>query len=385
MFSLFKEQQLELLRSKGSLFFVVLFPTVLVFLLGTMLAPTDNPDEAIEPLRIAWFVDGTDAQITATAEAIVAQFDAVEQIELVAGSSRPTATDELASGALSAVVVFTQPFGIELHEGRDSIQNRAARAVFEGVARLYGTLAVLPSAAPEPETGMSPPQDAAAASASTSATSTDGLLPRVEEATFGVSRSMIDYYAITMIVMMFFMGSASTGASVLYYGRKDGTLRRTLASPLSRLSVYLQYALSSVPYNLLQVTVVMVASTLFLGAHYASTWEGNVLLFVMLFCVGLAASTLSLLLGLFVRVNPMAIIMLIMWPMMFVSGTFAKPLFIPGFSEFLPPAIVQQAAFDLTLFGNPERCVAVLLVSLLLTAVATVVGAALFNKKEVAA
>jgi hypothetical protein len=90
-----------------------------------------------------------------------------------------------------------------------------------------------------------------------------------------------------------------------------------------------------------------------------------------------------LLIGIFVRFNPTLLLMPIMWPMLFLCGTFSKDITIAGVSEYLPPTIIQQAAFDLTLFGQTSRAISVLLVSLVLIVISTVIGSVLFNKKEV--
>jgi ABC-2 type transport system permease protein len=105
----------------------------------------------------------------------------------------------------------------------------------------------------------------------------------------------------------------------------------------------------------------------------------------MLFCTGLAVSAVALVIGLAVRFSPIPLIMMIAWPMLFLSGTFSKEISIPGFSDYLPPAIIQQAAFDLTLFGQDGRCLTVLTISIAIILVATALGAALFNRKELAA
>jgi len=207
---------------------------------------------------------------------------------------------------------------------------------------------------------------------------------RIQEKNYGINRTMIDYYAITMIVMMFFMGSFFSGAMTFYQNRKDGTLRRVLVSPQSRSSIYLQYAMSMIPLNLLQISIIMAASSLLFGAQYAATWQLNLLLFAMLFMVSIACSCISMILGMFIKFSPIILLMPIIWPMLFLCGTFSKEIFIPGVSNYLPPTIIQQAAFDITLFGDTSRGMAVLLVSAVLVIVSTAIGAALFNKKDVA-
>jgi ABC-type multidrug transport system permease subunit len=232
------------------------------------------------------------------------------------------------------------------------------------------------SAAPAPATN--------AASMTTPAADLTALQPRVEEKTYGISRTMIDYYAITMIVMMFFMGNAISSASAFYNQRKDGTLRRILASPQRKVSIYLQMVLQSVPQNLAQVLVAMLISVTVFGAHYAVSWQLNVLLFVMLFIAGFAASSLFLVLGIFIRVNPMLVFVPVMWVFLFVSGTFSKQIFIPGFTTVMPPYLIQTAAFDLTLFGNIGPSIIVVFVSIALIVASTLLGCALIRRKDVA-
>ncbi|MDR2108659.1 MAG: ABC transporter permease [Coriobacteriales bacterium] len=409
MFSIFIEQQMELWRNKGSLFFIVLFPTLLVFILGTMLSNLDNPDETVVHFQLGYVIDTNDPAVTTTAEAIINQFVDVEQISFTRGNDLGAARQQLAAEELGAVVVFRSPFAVEILEGRSIAQNRAVRAIFEGVTRLYGTLTVVQAAASAPPAaagaGTAAPGAAAAASLSTAeppaATGAAGTAApaatnplealagaaaasRVEEQTYGVSRTMIDYYAITMIVMMFLMGSATSAASQIYQSRKDGTLRRLLASPISRVSIYLQTLAANIPVNILQVGIVMLASTLFLGAHYAATWQLNVLLFTTLFAAGFATSAIFLALGIFIRFSPWPLFMPVMWVLLFLSGSFSKEIYVPGLTELMPPRIIQNAAFELTLFGHTQPALNVLLVSLGLITLSAVVGSALFRRKEVA-
>lgn len=396
MFGIFIGGQLDLLRDKATLFIVVLFPTILVFILGTLLGNLDNPDRTVEPFRLAYVMDSDDPATGAVAQAIIDRFDEVEQVEFIELDEVASAERQLAQGELGAVVVFTEPFGIEIHEGGDSAQNRVVRAIFEGVARLHASTTVAGAALREAAQtgaaqGTTPPTAAPPAAAAPPAgaqapttTDTSAAPPRVEEATYGVTRTMMDYYAVTMIVMMFFMGSASAGAATFYQMRRDGTLRRVLASPLNRTSVYLQLLLSQFPMNIVQVGIVMVVSSGLFGAHYALTWQLNVLLFVALAVAGFAFSSLFLLLGMFLRVNPLVAIIPLMWVVLFLSGTFSKEIFVEGLTPLMPPWLIQNAAFDLTLFGRTGQMTVVLVVSLALIAASTLVGNLIFRRKEVA-
>ena len=400
MFSIFIGAQIDFFRDKASLFFVAIFPTLMVFILGTMLASMDNPDSVIEPMTIAYYVDSDSPEVKLTAEAIIREFDDIEQVNFVASADPTQAKAQVEAGELTALVIFREPLALEIHEGLDPIKNKAVYSIFTSISRIYGCLASVMSFGMQDSFSALPDGTAIDlsqmeqafqqnASSGLSGSSTPDISTafdgsRIQEKNYGINRSMIDYYAITMIVMMFFMGSFFSGAMTFYQNRKDGTLRRVLVSPQSRGSIYLQYAVSMIPLNLLQISIIMAASSLLFGAQYAATWQLNLLLFGMLFVVSIACSCVSMILGMFIKFSPMILLMPIIWPMLFLCGTFSKEIFIPGFSNYLPPSIIQQAAFDITLFGSTSRGVAVLLVSAALVVVSTIIGAAIFNKKDVA-
>jgi len=406
MLSIFIGAQIDLFRDKASMFFVVIFPPLLVFILGTMLASLDNPDSVIEPMTIAYYVDSDSPEVKLTAEAIIKEFDDIEQVDFVASANPAQAKAQVEAGELAALVIFKEPLALEIHEGLDPIKNKAVYSIFTSISRIYGCLVSVMSfglldsfseLSGGAEIDLSQMEQAflqnASAGSPSSSISSGSSTPdistafdgsRIQEKNYGINRTMIDYYAITMIVMMFFMGSFFSGAMTLYQSRKDGTLKRVLVSPQSRGSIYLQHAVSMVPLNLLQISIIMAASSLLFGAQYAATWQLNLLLFAMLFVVSIACSCISMILGMFIKFSPIILLMPIIWPMLFLCGTFSKEIFIPGVSNYLPPSIIQQAAFDITLFGDTSRGMAVLLVSAALVVLSTVIGAALFNKKDVA-
>jgi ABC-2 type transport system permease protein len=127
----------------------------------------------------------------------------------------------------------------------------------------------------------------------------------------------------------------------------------------------------------------MIAAPVFLSAHYAASWQDNILLFAMLFVSGFAASAVALLLGILIRFNPWVLLMPVMWVLLFCSGTFSKQVVIEGVTTLMPPFLIQNAAFELTLFANGAPAVIVLLVSLAVIAASAVVGGLLYNGRKV--
>jgi ABC-2 type transport system permease protein len=333
MWQMIKREVTALLRDPGSLFFCAVFPFLLTGLLGNLLQSMDVPDLKIDQITL---------QCVGIQQSALPDIDGVTFVQAADFEAGKAAVK---AGEADAAVQFSAA-GIELYNGRDAIKSRAIATIFRSVS----------------------------IGAQTSETN------YVKTKDLGYNRNMIDYYAVSMIVMILFMGSAISGAGSFYESRKDGTLRRQVICPKSRTGLYIGSILSFAPQNLIQVVCTMVPVVLLFGAHYANTFAGNALLFIMFFTAGFAISALFSLVGLLVPVNPTMVIMPVSWAMLFCSGTFSQSVLL---SEWMPPYLIQTAAFDLTVFGRPGKALAVMGVSLIVLLVSTAVGAVLFNRKAV--
>ncbi|MDR0851041.1 MAG: ABC transporter permease [Clostridiales Family XIII bacterium] len=357
-----------IVRDKANLFFIVLFPSLLVFMLGNLLAFLDNPDEAINPMEIRYTIQTENVDEVAAIDAFLEAFSEIDQITFVEAEDFDAVKEAVRSENASAGILFTEPIGIEIFEGSDSIQNRAVKLIFKGYARQAGALTAIAQTAPErlPET-----VDAIFSGAG-------GLLADHD---LGYSRTMLDYYAVTMIVMIIFMGSTTGGAEDLFSERKNHTLARIIASPKNRTNIYIQKVIAQLPQNLMQTAIVMIVSIAVFHVHYADTFRGNLLLMLMLILAGMAVSALFMILGMILKFNPTAIIMPLAWVILFISGTFSKEVSISGFTEYSPAFLIQSAAFDLTVFGRDEKCLIVIVICVAVLILSTVAGALLFRRK----
>ena len=373
-----------MVRDKSSLFFNLVFPVLMVFILGNMLQSLDNADSPIGTIKISYFKEEVKAggsegysieehmgQV-AEATAVRSFMDGLaenEGIETAIAASPEAARAMAASGEADAAMIFSSPLSIEVTEGENIYKNRAVVLMAQSFARIYATfnaaalhdidafLEVMADGVPE----------------------FSGL---TEDKDLGVNRSMIDYYAVTMVVMIIFMGGGIGGATAIYQARQDGMLRRITLSTRSRPRLFLESVAGTLPQNIMQAGVVMALSTIFMGATYAQTWQGNMLIFGFFLILGLAVGAVFMVVGLFVRVNPYLPILAAMWTLLFISGTFSKEMFIKGFSEYLPMNIVQTAIFDLTVFGRSEQLLLVTGVSAIVLIGACALGSALYKRKE---
>ena len=192
---------------------------------------------------------------------------------------------------------------------------------------------------------------------------------------------MVDYYAITMMTMLSFT-SIMLGTSCLITERQDKTIRRLKIAPINQVKLFLSKIFGLLPQIILKISILMILSVLFFGANYASNLLDNLYLFLMFTVLTFAVILVGAVYGLFVNVNPMATIFPVLWIMMFISGTYSKEIFIDGITQAMPIYQIQEAAFDLAIFGNYDKANTVIAVCVIISAVLLVIGAVEFSRRE---
>ncbi len=347
------------LRNGSRMFFTVFFPCACVFFLGTFLESVEVADKAVGELSIAYCTEGGDAHSVVAFEKFV---DGLEK-EGVLSAERVSAinTDGFDAAEYSAAVEVSGS-DIIIHNGSDQIKNRAVKAVFNSYNQVASAVLSAVSVKPAVYADMENITEAL-----------DGSF--VLQKDLGANRSMMDYYAVTMAVMILFMGSLIGGAETYTEEHECCTMQRLDASPVGRTAVFFGKIIGQFPMVFAQVLSVMLVSTLLFQAHYCNTVSGNLLLAAMFIAASLAALSVGVLLNLiFPRIPTGLVIMPALWLAMFFSGTFAMDIYIPGLTECMPMYIIQRAAFDLTVFGNTAKAIRVIEVSLVIFAVMLVLG-----------
>lgn len=364
MFAVILNEARSFLRNGSSLFFCIFFPSILVFFLGTFLESVEVSDAVVGELSIAYSTQNADSVSAISFEKFINSLESGDVL-----SAEKISADEISEAVSDKYSAAVELNGsdIIIHGGSNVIKNRTVKALFDSynqTAKAYMTAASVNPAA-----------------LSSIETASDSSFAKQKD--LGTNRSMMDYYAVAMAVMIVFMGSCIGGATTYSNEHNNRTIDRLNISPVSPTAVFFGKIIGSMPMVIIQVVTVMIVSTVFYGAHYCSSFGGNLLLAVMLVSVSLAVLAVGILVNLFFpKLTSMPIIMLILWVMMFYSGTFAMDIHIDGISERLPAYIVQKAAFDLTVFSRPERAVHTAIAALIIFAVLLVIGAIKVNVRR---
>jgi ABC-2 type transport system permease protein len=358
------------------MFFSLIFPIIMVASLGNLLANLDNPDASIGEIKIAYYAqaDGEAAR----ASGVFA--DALEQMDGIGLSeekSEDAAKQSVADRDVDAAMIFTNDADVKVYEGGNDVKNRTVSMIAKGFARESAayTAAYTTTAAEDPGKLQELTDKLAARSTDREALTTDRKFG-------GRSQSMMDFYAVTMIIMICFMGGGIGGASTMYLTRREGLLRRLAASPKRSSAIFSGNVLVYVPVSVSQTLVIMLLSTLLFGARYAATFAENLLFFAFCVLLGTTVAAVCMLLGLFMKTNPYMPLMAIMWTLLFVSGSFNKEINIPGVSEYLPMNIMNRAAFDLTLFGKSGPTLTIMAALAVILAASCLGGSLILKRKE---
>lgn len=355
----------EFLREKTNLFFFLLFPVMLVFLLGNLLSSMDKSEATVGEIKLGYLIQtendkdvmAIDSFIASVADNHNLSFEKVEDLEI---SKARAAKDEI-----TAVVVFKgEPLEINIYEGTNNVKNRTVGAIINGFTKSYQSISAVMKTVPSAMVkGIGSQEE------------------YLKQKDLGVTRTMLDYYAISMLAMISFM-SVILGSMAFVMERQSKTINRLIIAPKNRVIMFLSKILGLVPQVILQITIIMIVSVFVFKAHYASNILDNLYLFFLFTVVTFAMIAIGVVIGFLIKINPLALIMPVLWVMMFLGGTYSKEINIKGISSAMPIRKVQDAAFDLAVFGRYQKVNLVIIICIIIMIIMLSIGAFLFSKKE---
>lgn len=355
----------EFLREKSNLFFFLIFPVMLVFLLGNLLSSMDNAEETIGEVKIHYMIEAEEITDIMAIEGFIQRVS--DEQDIIFEKSVDMNASKVLAGEdeITAAIVFANsPLEIHIYEGTNRIKNRTINAMMNGFSQINKAVNVIVKSNPE-ILMKSIGED------------TDFIMQK----DLGINRTMLDYYAITMISMLSFM-SIMLGAMCFVGEYEDRTIRRLKIAPINQVKLFLSKILGLLPQIVLQIGLLMIISVFVFGANYASNLIDNLYLFLLFFIITFTMISIGAAYGLFIRLHPMAVLMPILWVMMFVSGTYSKEIFIDGVTQVMPIYQVQEAAFDLAIFGRYEKANIIIVICIVVSITMLVIGALGFRRKE---
>lgn len=343
-------------RQKSNLFFVVVFPSILVFILGTLLEQWNISEYDIPKMCVAYVA----AEDYPAFEQFLAEMEREELFTVDRVETKEEALGQLEEHYTAVLVYEAEESRIDFYQSSEGVTGMTLHTILEGYAALEEA-AILSL-----QNGVVPgiPSDS------------NYIVPK----NLGVERSMLDYYAVCMLVMILFMGGGMSAGMSFYEYRKNGLFLRMAQTPIGKIKAFFMMVLGNLPMIALEIGSVMICSVAVFGAHYCGNLLDNLALILFFAIAGGAVVSFSAIAGLALRINPTGLMLPVSWVLLFFSGSFAR-IKMGNIQQYMPPWQIQEAAFDLTLFGNYGRILQVGGVCLLCSILFCVAGAAVFHKK----
>lgn len=347
-------------RDKNALVLMIIFPIVLIYILGNLLSNANFADEAVGKLRIGYMIT-TESPVEIAVISNYIKDVTDDKIQFTQMEGKEAAVNQVADYQLEGFVIFGKD-EIQIYEGKDAIKNRTIAALITSISHMSKAVTAIADKVPEKITKLN-----------------TGDIDFVQEKEFNANRTMLDYYGVSMVVMILFAG-AIRGVNTFKEERQLKTLSRLIVSPMRRTNIFMQKVLGQVPSAVLEIIIIFTVSVLFFHVHYAAGLYNNLVLLLLFLLTSFTTLMVGIVMGMFMEGNPMLYILGPVWLMSFFSGTFAKDIYIKGLTEYLPMYRIQQAAFDITIFGRTGEATGVMLIETAIIVLFIVVGGIRFNK-----
>ncbi len=263
----------RLLRERSNVFFVFVFPMLLILVIGASFGGSFEPRIGLIPAA------GT------LGEALTDDLTAIDDVDVVLYADRDELVDGIQRGRLNAGVVVPADYdatlfgggraSIEFIAGPDQLGQQLRSPVEAAVARQS---TVVLAARLLTDAGFAEPAQSLALAQGAAATVT-GITVAVEstgESTFG-DIGRFDLGAPQQLVLFVFLTSLA-GSAALIQTRRWGVSRRMLATPTSAGEVLLGEALGRFGVAMVQGVFIMIGSLLAFGVDWGDPWAAAALL-----------------------------------------------------------------------------------------------------------
>lgn len=303
-------KELKAFRDMRLTVFLLIIPSLLVLLLGTMLANLFNGQVAVGSIHVLYKTISADSAVSSYWNAFL-QEEASAEIAFEAAAVEDDGREEVRSNRAAGYVEISDA-GIHYYANSAS---PVESSIIEGMLAAFADRYNLAEAA-----------------AGIHAFPIDGITAEGEREDYvqevsldaGVQPNSIDYYAIAVTTMIILFAASGVGG-MLDSERKRNTAVRLLASPVTRGEILIGKMMGAFAQNVLSILlVVLVTSTIF-----QANWGGEhfVLVFVILLTHILFALSLGLGLTYMIQGEAAKVIIMVIIQLSFFFGGAYFPVY----------------------------------------------------------
>ncbi|MFC5700763.1 ABC transporter permease [Cohnella faecalis] len=334
------------LRKPMFLVFQIIFPLLLIFILGSALSNSfQMKDVALKPVQVAW-VQEDSGSLAASVDGFLQAPEVKSIVRITRVADREEAVKQVKAGETEFAVIVPAGFSDDVTQGKeanwewipgnDRSQNLVAESVFQSfLDHTNGMQAAAIALGPDAATTAAPGAQTAEGG--------EASYVHVGKLNAKYEYSSKQYYGASMLIM--FLLYAGMGASFSLALEKEGhTLSRLNSTPVSEVTLLLGKVFGNFILTLLQSAVIVGFTTAVLGVDWGSSY-----LPIAIVCVSLSVLSISLaVIGTALIKNTKSLQMVFQIPIMvmtFLSGGFT-PLPEEGAFGHLREFTVNHWAFQ---------------------------------------
>ena len=340
------------IRDPFILVVLVLFPLVMIYLLGNLVEQVQVADQPIGTMQIAY--TSKELQLEQLFDNESLMFEELPKEE---------ALHQLKEGKVVGYLNLSEA-SYSIHEGSSIIYNNVIKSLANGLLLQQEVYQALQNNKVDFLANQS-----------------IEIKDYTEKKDLEANMSMMDYYVIAMTIMTA-MFSCLASSMTFMEERKNRTMNRLIISPMNKGKIFTAKCIGQLPFAMLQIGVILIFSKIFYETNDTSSIYENIILFVMLTLSAVVADIVGVIVSLIFQRSMAVVLFLVVWAMLLFSGCFAQPMTLEPLCNYLPPYRIRMAAFDLNLFGNVKPALLVIAFEIMLLVILSFLGGFIFHRKE---
>lgn len=359
----------ENVRNIRSMALMILFPIVLMFVLGTALSGVFDNSSQFKDINVLYTQEG-DPSLNSAFNTFLAKGQEIG-IHFTQAEGVQQGIEGVQNGKYAGFIRVSES-GVQLYKNdRDAFKANLVETILGSFLQRYNAVATIAKVNPALVSQMVNQEGPA----SNQFVQLSSLGDRKQP-------SAMDYYAITMLTLIT-LYSAMTGAAAIKGERTLKTLNRLLCSPIRKDEILIGKILGALAITLLQALVVLAFSKIFLKTYWGDHM-GTVLMLVMSEII----MAVSLGMGIaFVTKNDKEIINLLIPLIGFFGGGYIPIEALGGtvqkLSGFSPLRWINQSLFSVVFSNDLSTVTTAILINLAVAAVFLVLSTWLFRKEAI--
>lgn len=373
MFDIIKKEVVHSLRNKKNLILNIVFPLILMMILGMVFSQRFNKDLSYEGSSLAYYTT-SEGQLSKGLEKMIPQFEElgiqIEQLE-----DEKQGINRIEENINSCYLLIDEENNkVDLYKSK---RENVVSSLVEGIVRTYidryNLVSKVYSINPSYANSMAQKN-------------VRGDFVKTQSIDKKAQARSIDYYGISMLTLIILYSITSNGMTSMVREKDYGTLSRIIRLPISKFKIFMGITLGNLLVTIMQVLTLMICSNKLFGVNYGQD-IGTVLLIIIsqiVICIAIGIS-----LGVLIKNHDLAKgLASIIIPILTFTGGGYYPIerigskVLENISRYSPIKRINDSIFQVIYQKDYTSVIPTVVVTLSVALVILTITTIIFNRRE---